>query len=31
MDEPEVEIERSDGVILLAGATDDAEAWLRTG
>ncbi len=31
MDEPEVEIERSDGVIVLAGATDDAEAWLRTG
>jgi len=30
-DEPEVEIERSDGVIVLAGATDDAEAWLRTG
>ena len=29
--EPEDEIERSDGVILLAGGTDDSGAWLRTG
>ena len=31
MSEPESELETSDGVIVLAGTTDDAGAWLRTG